>query len=80
VPLTLWSCRTRLTAPRLVWCGSNYPLHETRRMERRRLRGWTRLGQPREGRIEASRKQARMFGGRLGEWPLWRPDRHRRRR
>jgi hypothetical protein len=37
MPLTLWSCRTRLTAPRLVWSDSNYAKHEVRRMERRQL-------------------------------------------
>jgi hypothetical protein len=76
----VWSARSRLTPPRLVWHEPNYPEHEVVRYQRNRLRAFPQLGWKREGRVEGDRARRQRWAGRLGEWPHWRPDTQRPKR
>jgi hypothetical protein len=76
-----WASRDRLCSPRMVWLHPSYsfPRHERQRLRHRPLRAATRLDEDRGSRVEDSLWARQRYAGRLGEWPGWRPDRHRRR-
>ena len=77
-----WASRDRLAPMRMVWPEHNYraPRHEERLYGRRSLRARTQMDWEREPGVEADRERRQSFPGRLGEWPLWRPDVKRRKR
>ena len=75
-----WASRDRLCPMRMVWLDYNYgePIYEIKKLVRPFLRAETRVDRMSTSRIEFHSWRGARMAGRLGDWPLWRPD-HRKR-